>query len=174
MSYGACDHCGCSHHECECRAERPIKNIHETGIWNEMLADILNSTSTTQNSMTDKIREFTCHGTYINDFTCFEMERKLGLDEAFMLLTRSAWVKEKPVSRADCRHSEYFLLNKGWSIVEIDRDLGVIKAVYNHDGFYSLRVASLQSFLNATDSMASWHRDIRNLRTELMAPHEHA
>lgn len=129
------------------------------------------------------VREFECHSTYIHDYTCFELVKKLGLQEAFDLLTASPWVRgEKPggwaptdrATRIFDEPEAYFLHNKGWSVVEVDRQKGLVIAVYNHDGRYSLWQAGMQSFMDRINQSRMWHRVFNRLWAELAQPHEHA
>lgn len=116
----------------------------------------------------------TAHGTYIHDYQCFEIVEKLGLREAFDLLKSADLVKPKTYPGDDDFKNRSGLFNKAWAIVAIDRDLGLVKAVYNHDGRYSLHQASIPSFLKRIENARSWNPDFQKLYDELTTPHEHA
>jgi hypothetical protein len=125
-------------------------------------------------------RAFNVHGTYIHDFTCFEIVKKLGLQEAFDLMSKSTWITgEKPTSFETKQpdvwgETAYFILNKGWAITEVNREKGYIEAVYCHDGRYSLHRAGIQSFLDRIRGSISWSSMFRRIYEQLTEPHEHA
>ena len=104
--------------------------------------------------MTTKTMSFTCHGMYAEDYG-FELERKLGVTEAFDILKASPWIATKPDSIGDRRTAE-LLFNKGWAVVEIDRPMNIIKVVYNNNGRYSLHRGSLNQFMTITRSIGLW------------------
>lgn len=129
--------------------------------------------------MKKQISEFNHHATYISDYG-FDRVRNLGLQEAFDILTASPYTDKKPSSWSPAKPAEgsaptaYFLLNKAWTIVEVDRQSGVLRAVYNHDGRYSLHQISIPAFLRRIDGMWLWHDNFRKFRDELMQPNENA
>lgn len=124
---------------------------------------------------------FNEHGTYIHDFQCFDIVRKLGIQEAFDLMSKSQWITgEKPASwqpygRQDPdRPTAYFILNKGWAITSVNREKGYIEAVYCHDGSYSLYRSGIQAFLTRIRDSISWNHTLRRLYESLTEPHEYA
>jgi hypothetical protein len=124
---------------------------------------------------------FNEHGTYIHDFQCFDIVHKLGIQEAFDLMTKSKWITgEKPASwqpygRQDPdRPTAYFILNKGWAITNVNREKGYIEAVYCHDGAYSLYRSGIQAFLTRIRESITWNTTLRRLYESLTEPHEYA
>lgn len=138
-AHGACADCGCAHEECEC-TEAPVAEtyVYEGG--------------------------FECHGTYLSEYRGFRVVRKLGLYEAFVLLRDSKHVKGPqnwPGDRVFLSHAG--LVNRGWAAVDIDRERGRIRVVYNHDGRYTLQEAGLHGFLEATRQATTWSASLRAL-----------
>lgn len=133
--------------------------------------------------MPPKITEFECHATYIRDYG-FEMVKKLGLQEAFDLLTASPYIDRTMKPKSWTPHPReisvghepeaYFLFNKGWSVVEVDRQKGIVRAVYNADGRYGLWQTGMHDFLKRIAQSRSWHTAFGKLYDELAQPHENA
>jgi hypothetical protein len=146
MSYGACLKCGCAHAECECVPVTPPEP--------------------------KRVDTFTSHGTYIRDFQCFERIEVLSAEEAYDLLLKSEWIKDKP--RPSSNPPAHFLFNKGWAINAVDRERGYLSAVYNHDGRYTLWRASIPSFLACIRDVTAWDNGKRHIYEALTSPYEHA
>lgn len=140
VAHGACADCGCAQEECECEDPSPPAETY-----------------TYQ-------KPFTCTGSYLSDYRGFRVVKKLGLYEAFKLLRDSPfiegprrWMGEKVFLAGSG------LVNKGWAVVSIDRDLGKIQVVYNHDGRYTLQEAGLHSFLESTRQATTWSHSLRRI-----------
>lgn len=172
MAFGACDACGCAYHECECADRKSTDAIHVP--------------APKETTMTRAIENFNEHGTYIHDFTCFDLVKKLMPQEAFDLMKDSKWITgEKPTSwkKFDRKHNvsddparpeAYFILNKGWAITTVNREKGYVEAVYCHDGRYSLYRSGIQAFITRIHGTISWNGTLRRIYESLTEPHEHA
>lgn len=73
------------------------------------------------------------HGSYICDHEwVFSLREGITLDEACDELRHSPYVDENLIRW----NSDYLFMNKGWYI--LDEDQGEVRALYLHDGRYSI------------------------------------
>lgn len=100
------------------------------------------------------------------------MRNKVTRAQAFDLLSKSPYIKRK-LSVGESRDGQ-FLMDRGWAIVDISRDLGYVDVVYNFNGRYSVRRASLAGFLTFLREVIETRSPLRHLYFDLTEPHDHA
>lgn len=142
MAYGACDECGCAFpEECEC-GPPPEPGSQRHVPW-------------------------PAHGSYLTQYVGVDLVEKLTPYRAFELLRDSTITNPTGERRAwpgaKAFVSNRGLVNKMWACVRIDLDLGFMDMVYNHDGRYSLRRMSLQSFRAAVGGHAHKSKPVADL-----------
>lgn len=141
MAYGACDDCGCALQECECGPEPET----ETG----------------------PPVPWPTHGSYLTQYMGVDLVEKLTPYRAFELLRDSTITNPtgeyRPWPGAAAFVKNRGLVNKMWACISINLDLGYMDMVYNHDGRYSLRRMSLQSFRTAVEGHAHKSKPVADL-----------
>lgn len=144
MAYGACPDCGCSKEECECVPLFAFDLIYP------------------------ERQRFTAHGTFLRDYECFQIVRKLEVPEAHALMSKSLWLSEKTAIA-----SERMLEVNEWVVVEINRDKGYVEAV-SRTNKYALYRAGAQAFIKAIHQASAYNKILRALFDAITQPNENA
>lgn len=144
MAYGACPTCGCAEEECECVPLFAFDLIYP------------------------ERQRFAAHGTFLRDYECFRIVRKLEVPEAYALLSASLWLSEKTKIA-----SERMLEMNGWAVVEINREKGYVEAI-SRTNKYTLYRCGAQSFIHAIHQASIHNKTLRTLYDAITQPHENA
>jgi hypothetical protein len=140
MAYGACDTCGCSKEECECAPLFAFDLIHP------------------------EVQRFSPHGTFVRDYECFRIVRRLSVQEAFELMDRSTWIKTKTKNP-----SENMLGMDEWAIACVNKDLGYVEIV-SRVKKYAMYRSGINSFLRAIERAPG--KILRSLYADIAYPND--
>lgn len=169
MSRGACNDCGCAFEECEC-SERAA------------LSKKARRPAPTTESATDESRKpWKAHGTFIQTYPCFKFSYALAPARAYDLLdaaTKRGVIRQNMSCYTGGLEHDHvnrgWLINDGWVIFDINKDLGFVDVLANSRGRYKVYRAPLSSFIDLLRERIDTYSPLRHLYFDLTAPHEHA